>query len=76
MPKTLSRQKLEAMKRVFMQLNNSPPEIKEKFPYYRIWDWTDRVYENYDFAIEICNSLINKLNRETERVKKKRSRHK
>jgi len=52
------------MKDVFEHLNKIPIEIKR--------EWGIR-YEDYSFAVKICDVLLTKLARENQRVKRYRS---
>jgi len=61
MTKTLSVWRINEMKNVFEQLNKVPIEIR------REWGMP---FKNYSFAVDICNALLEKMERENKRVKK------
>lgn len=61
MTKTLSVWRITEMKDAFEHLNSVPVQTR------REWGI---LLNDYSFAVEVCNSLLAKLERETKRVKK------
>jgi hypothetical protein len=63
MTKILSQRKVEDMRDVFECLAKVPYEEKKRWGFH---------LSDYDFAIGICNTLLDKMERETKRVKSKK----